>query len=115
MPPIKKSRYQYSLGYTDTAGRTFLTEPPPIAYEDSLDNTIHTVQEGERLQDIAQRYFRDFDSDVFPAAGLWYVIAQFQPTPIIDPTLKLIAGTRLYVPSKRYVAQRVFDPARRKQ
>ena len=115
MPPIKNSRYQYSLGVTDTSGRTFLTEPPRITYEDSLDNVVHVVQGGERLQDLAARYYADFGSDTFPAAGLWYVIAQFQPTPIIDPTLKLAEGTRLYIPSKRYVAQRVFDPARRKQ
>lgn len=115
MPPIKNSRYQYSIGLTDTEGRTFLTEPPRIAYQDSLDNTIHVVQGGERLQDIAERYFGDFGSDVFPAAGLWYIVAQFQPTPIIDPTVKLKEGARLYIPSKRYVAQRVFDQARRKQ
>lgn len=115
MPPLRNSRYQYSTGFTDTDGRTFLTEPPRIAYEDSIENVVHVVQSGERLQDIAHRYFGDFGSDVFPAAGLWYIVAQFQPTPIIDPTLRLKEGTRLYIPSKRYVAQRVFDPSRRKQ
>ena len=116
MPPISKSRYQHSEGVTDTEGRTFLTEPPPIPYVNSIENRVHIVTGGERLQDIANRYFKDFESKegiVFPAAALWYIVAQFQPTPIIDPTLRLAAGLRLYIPSKAYVASRVFDKSRR--
>lgn len=115
MPPLRNSRYQYSTKYTDTSGQSFLTEPAPIIYEDSLDNIIHVVQGGERLQDLAHKYFAEFGSNTFPSAGLWYIIAQFQPTPIVDPTIKLADGMKLYIPSKRYVATRIFDPARRNQ
>ena len=113
MPALRNSRYQHSTTYTDTAGARFLTEPPLIPYVDSLDNKVHTVTGGESLQDIAHKYFGDFGSDTFPAAALWYIVAQFQPTPIIDPTLRLPAGLRLYIPSKAYVASRVFDKSRR--
>jgi hypothetical protein len=110
---MRNSRYQHSTRYTDTAGRMFLTEPPLIPYVNSLDNRVHVVQGGERLQDIAHKYFAEFGDDTFPAAALWYIVAQFQPTPIVDPTLRLQPGARLYIPSKQYVAQRVFDKARR--
>jgi hypothetical protein len=113
MPALRNSRYQHSTTYTDTAGRRFLTEPPLIPYVDSLENRVHVVRGGERLQDIAHQYFAALGDDVFPAAALWYIVAQFQPTPIIDPTLRLSPGLRLYIPSKAYVMSRVFDKSRR--
>ena len=113
MPALRNSRYQHSTIYTDTAGARFLTEPPSLPYVDSVENRVHVVTGGERLQDIAHRYFKDIGDDTFPAAALWYIVAQFQPTPIIDPTLRLAEGLRLYIPSKGYVAQRVFDKSRR--
>lgn len=113
MPALRNSRYQHSTTYTDTAGCRFLTEPPLIPYVDSLENRVHVVTGGERLQDIAHRYFKDLGDDTFPAAALWYIVAQFQPTPIIDPTLRLADGLRLYIPSKTYVTARVFAKSRR--
>jgi hypothetical protein len=113
MPPMDNSRYRHSTVFTDTDRRSFLTEPAPIPYVQSRDNTVHIVQAGERLQDLAQRYYADFGDDTFPAAAFWYVIAKFQPVPIVDPTLRLAAGTRLYIPSKRYLAALIRDRSRR--
>lgn len=109
---LKESRYRYTRAVTDSLGRTSLTDRVPLRYVDAPDNITHIVQEGERMEDIAQRYYSRFDSDVVPAASLAWVLRDFQPIPIIDPTLRLKAGTPVFVPSENFVAQRVFDPRR---
>jgi hypothetical protein len=35
------------------------------------------------------------------ACGFWWAIADFQPDPILDPTLRLEPGRRLFIPSVR--------------
>lgn len=113
MPPVKHSRHQYTIGLTNTAGETFLTDPVPVRYIESSDTIVHVVQEGERMENIAHRYYSVFETPTFPVAGLAWIIRDFQPVPIIDPTLKLKAGTKVYVPAPSFVQQRVFDERRR--
>ena len=72
MPPIKNSRYQYSLGVTDTSGRTFLTEPPRITYGQPLDNVVHVVQGGERLLGLGSEVLRGLRQRHLP--GCWPLV-----------------------------------------
>jgi hypothetical protein len=46
-------------------------------------------------------------------AGLWWVIADFQPDPVHDPTLSLEPGRVLVVPSIRTVQEEIFSETRR--
>ena len=56
---------------------------------------LHTVQSGDTLTSLAGRYFRGLPR----ASGFWWVIADYQPAPITDPTLALSPGTVLVIPS----------------
>jgi hypothetical protein len=75
------------------------------------DNRQHIVKEGDTLFSLAGRYFAPLPRP----AGLWWVIADFQPDPIHDPTLALEVGRVLVVPSVRTVVEEVFSEKRRQE
>lgn len=111
MPPRRLSRYAFSEAYTDDAGDRVLTDPEPYRYRDFEDNRIHIVAEGDTLWSLAGRYFQAFDVP----EELWWVIADFQPDPIHDPTLLLAPGRAIVVPSVRTVLEEVFSEQRRRE
>jgi len=48
-------------------------------------------------------------------AGLWWVIADFQPDPIHDPPVALELGRVLAIASVRTVLEEVFSERRREE
>lgn len=107
---LRDSRYQYCLEMFDAAGVPYITEPEPFVFRVERDNVVHTVVEGDTLWNLAHRYFAGHRRP----KGLWWLIGQFQPTPIVDPTLALVPGTKLIIPSARLLRLAVFSPARRR-
>ncbi len=110
MPPRLYSRHAFCEALTDDAGRLYLTERVPYGYRDLPDNRVHRVATGDTLQTLAARYFFELPN----AAWFWWVIADFQPDPIFDPTIALAPGTLLVVPSTQTVLGRIFDERRRR-
>jgi hypothetical protein len=109
MPPRRFSRYTFSAALLDDAGRLVLTDREPFRFRAFPDNRQHVVQEGETLFSLAGRYFAPLPR----ASGLWWVIADFQPDPVHDPTLALDPGRLVFIPSVRVVTEEVFSEARR--
>lgn len=109
MPPNRFSRHRFTLGVKDDDGNLFLTERVPFGYRERSDNKHHLVRTGDTLYSLAGRYFSAFER----AAGLWWVIADFQPDPIHDPTLALEVGRVLVIPSLRTVQEEIFNERRR--
>jgi Tfp pilus assembly protein FimV len=72
---------------------------------------VHIVKEGETIWSIAGQHFRPHPRP----AGLWWSIADFQPNPIHDPTIRLVPGSVLILPSLRTVLEEVLGEARRKE
>jgi len=110
VPLQSGSRHSFTLGVRDEGGRLFLTEREPYAYVDQSDNRIHVVAQGDTLFHLAGRYFAPLPR----ACGYWWVIADFQPDPIIDPTLELDLGRQLFVPSVRTLTDVILGEARRR-
>jgi hypothetical protein len=105
MPPHVRSRYLATLGLRDALGRLFLTERTPFRYDPTLAGTRqHTVGSSDTLWNLAYRYFSPFPN----AEHLWWVIAEFQPQPILDPTLDLAIGRVIYIPSLRVLQERII-------
>lgn len=78
-------------------------------YRAFYDNVTYTCKEGDTLWTIAASFY----GDAFSRASLLYwIIGDFQPTPIVDPTLAFSAGDRVVVPSVRVVRLFLDDPAR---
>ena len=106
MPPRKNSRYTSSEIRWDTSNVMFLTEPSLVSWDETLEGVKeHTVSEGERLWDLAFRYFTGIEN----AEHLWWVIGAFQPIPLVDPTRPLEVGSTIYVPPVSWVRERVLN------
>lgn len=111
MPPRRYSRFTFSAGFVDEDDGAFLLEDPePFEFQEFSDTRIHTVTESDTVFNLAARYFASFERP----AGLWWIICDFQPDPIIDPTLKLAVGRTLFIPSERVVTEEIFNEARRR-
>jgi hypothetical protein len=110
MGVTRLSRHRFSTGYVvgDT-NLAFLGERAPYAYRDLPDNRQHLVSTGDTIFNLAGRYF----AGVPRAAGLWWVIADFQPIPIHDPTIRLVEGTTIVIPSLRTLHGEILNDKRR--
>ena len=104
------SRYRYCHAYADAAGVMYLDEREPFAFRREADNRLHLVIAGDTWWGLAYRYFQGIDRP----EGLWWLLCEFQPTPILDPTLRLAAGTLVVIPSLRLVRMEVFSEAERR-
>lgn len=109
MPPQTNSRHMFVNGVEDDDGRVHLTERVPYAYRVLPDNVTHTVARGDTLWTLAARYYPALSRP----SGFWWVIADFQPDPIFDPTIILAEGRKLVIPSARTLLSRVLSETRR--
>lgn len=115
MPPRRFSRYTYSTAFLEvlpdgTATEALiLSDPGPFRFRSFTDNRVHVVKQGDTLFSLAFKYFRPLPRP----SGLYWVIMDFQPTPIHDPTLRLADGAQLVIPSVRTVLEEVFSEKRR--
>ena len=107
--PSTGSRYQLCDGLYDEEGRLYLTEREPYRYRDFPDNWVHTVVERDTLFTLAGKYFKPLPR----ACGYWWVIADFQPKVIHDPTIRLESGSKLYIVSLRVLNEIVLSEVRR--
>jgi hypothetical protein len=110
MPPRAGSRHSFAFAYYDDSDKLFLAEREPYRFRTHTDTRTHIVVQGDTLYDLAGRYFAPMPR----ACGFWWVIADFQPDPIIDPTLELTVGRRLYVPSLRVLTDVILSEQRRR-
>lgn len=112
MPPRARSRHIYTTGVRlDDLGEEelFLEERTPYSFAQLSDNRAHVVRAGDTLWSLAGRYFRGLPRP----SGLWWVIADFQPQPIHDPTVELPVGSIVVIPSLRTVEEKIFSEERR--
>lgn len=110
MPPRLHSRFMFETATEDEDGDLLLSEPEPFRYLALRDNRAHVVGVGDTLWNLAARYFRGIPDP----AQLWWVIADFQPEPLLDPTITLVEGSTLIIPSVATVVSRLFSEDRRK-
>lgn len=109
MPPRRYSRYSYCTTIADGDGKLFLTARVPFLFRPLQDTMQYTAKDGDSLYALAAREYAGLPRP----AGLWWVIADFQPERIFDPTIVLAAGQILYIPSLRVVQEQVFSSKRR--
>lgn len=109
MPPQVNSRHQHTKAVPDTNNILRLTDRTPFLYQELEDNDIHEVAEGDTLHTLSARYYAALgELPILSAAQFWWVIADFQPEPIHDPTLRLKVGTRLFIPSVDTLTSRIL-------
>lgn len=111
MAPRTGSRHSFTLGVLDEQDRRFLSEREPYRFREHTDTRVHVVVQGDTLASLAGRYFAPLPR----ACGYWWAIADFQPDPIVDPTLVLASGRRLVIPSLRVLTDVILGEAGRKE
>lgn len=109
MAPRLYSRHTFCYALADGQGRLYLSDREPFRYRNLPDNIPHVVADGETLWNLAARYYDGLERP----ANLWWVIADFQPTPIFDPTISLRPAQQLIIPSLQTVLTLVFSEDRR--
>lgn len=109
MPPRLMSRYEFTSAVSDSNGALVLTDREPYRYVNLPDNSQHVATIGDTWWNLAARYFAPLDN----AADLWWVIADFQPDPVLDPTIAIVVGRVIIIPSVDTVQSRIFDETRR--
>ncbi len=111
VPPRVGSRFGFCLGVLGDPGRRMLTEREPYRYRPLPDNRVHRVADGETWFDLAGRYFAPLPR----ACGYWWAIVDFQPEPVVDPTLALETGSVVVVPSTRVLTEVILGESRRRE
>lgn len=110
MPPGTNSRHLLTTGVTRIEdGLTFLLDREPFRFVNREDNKRVTVRGGDTWQSLAVEHMGSIER----AEELWWVLADFQPDPIVDPTEALEAGKIIFVPSEDFVLSTVFADVRR--
>lgn len=107
MPPRGFSRYVFTSGILDDNNRVYLTSRKPFRFVSRPDNVQHQVKPGDSIFTLALKYYRN--------NTLWWVIADFQPDPLLDPTLDLTPGSVVFIPSFRTVREEIFNEHRREE
>ncbi len=98
------SRYRFTPRVieelADGSRRVFLAMQDPVTpFVPDKDNAVHVVREGDTLENLAARFFNGYTDPAF----LGWIIGQFQPTPILDPSRKLRNNSILIIPSPSLV------------
>ena len=110
MPPRVNSRHSFTEARLEAAsGKLLLGPRVPFRYLDRPDNRVHVVRSGDTLWNLARRYFSPLARlPLYSSSMLYWVIMDFQPTPILDPTRRLADGSTLVIPSVATVVDRVL-------
>ena len=110
MPMFQWSRYRYCTQFTGEDGVTYIDEREPFRYRDEKDNRFHRAKEGDSWWGLSHSYFQG----VPRPSGLWWLLCEYQPTPVIDPTIIIPSNTLVIIPSARVLRMYVFSQQRRR-
>ena len=114
MAPRTNSRHLFTTAQqNDTDAPMYLADRTPYRFNNFLDNTVYEVKGGDTLHRIAAKHYASLGQlPSVSAANLWWVIADFQPIPIHDPTVQLVNGETLVLPSLRVVSEKILQRQR---
>lgn len=103
------SRYDYCWNKATASGKLRKLPRGFFGFKKFSDTVEHQCLEGESLFNLAAFYYHDVFA--YPSM-LYWVIADFQPIPIIDSTIIFSAGDIVYIPSIKTINLQVLDPTR---
>ena len=89
------SRYMLATIIKDANARLKLSLRAKLSYNPGDGDVVHEIAPGDTLWNLAVQYFQG----VPYAATLWWAIADYQPEPILDPTITLTPGDLIVIPS----------------
>jgi hypothetical protein len=95
--------YRHAQAFrVEDSGKLYFGNPERIPYEDRSDTTLYTCYGGEFLWELCVEFLKD----AYPnPADLAEFVANFQPTPIVDWSVPLRAGQKIYIPSVDFLEE----------
>jgi len=112
MAPRAKSRYRFTSGLQDAAGRRVLSERVPFTYVDLADNKDVQARDGDTWFSLAAEHYRTRDNPNL----LYWVICDFQPDgPVLDPGVPPAPGSNVVVPSLKTFDTLIDNESRRRE
>lgn len=100
MPPQVDSRYRKVGILQDNNDILQTVAREPYRFRPRADNGLHQVVVGDTLENLAARFYV---GKRFPGL-LYWVIGDYQPDPILDPSESLAPGRLLVIPSPEFVS-----------
>lgn len=110
MPPRLYSRYSFTQAIPQPDATLQLSDYEPYRYVALDDNIQYTAVAGDTYFHIAGQFYGAIGSR---PAGFFWVICDFQPVPVVDPTVPPAVGSILWIPSARTVTEVILNEARR--
>jgi hypothetical protein len=105
MQRSQESRYYAAEAYTAWNGTILLAEYEPFRYVARDDNILHAAVEGDSWATLAEMYYWMISTR---ACGLYWIGCDFQPEPVVDPTLKISPGKKIILPSAATVQSEIL-------
>lgn len=104
------SRHFLVIGVTRiTDGLTFLLDREPIRFRVRKDNKRVIARGGDTWQGLAAQHLKAVPN----AEQLFWVICDYQPTPIVDSTIDPEPGTIIHIPAVDFVMSAYFNDSQR--
>ena len=104
------SRYRFCDVLTDEDGKSYLSERSPFGYRASPDNLERVVVDNDTWWSIAGLWYRDLAPN---PSMLFWIVCDYQPVPVVDPTLAIPAGVTVYGPHPDVVKEQILNESRR--
>ncbi len=92
-------------------GLTFLLDREPVRFQPRRDNRRVIARAGDTWHSLAAQHLKSIPN----AEQLFWVICDYQPTPVVDCTMDPVAGEVIVIPSEDFVMSAYFTDSRRDQ
>jgi hypothetical protein len=107
-PLLVGSLYRHAMAVQDEDSTVIFLNPERVSFEDRDDTTIYISNGTEYLWDMAQTHYGNISlGDI----SLIEVIAQFQPDPIQDLSIRPKEQLEMYIPSMAFINEVVLGPS----
>jgi hypothetical protein len=110
MAVFRFSRFTNSIARRNTDDQLYLGEREPFVFQELPDTIYHIAREGDTWFNLAGLYYRGMPR----GCGLWWALCDFQNPMVIDPTLRIVPGTLIAIPSESTVRELILAPDRRR-
>lgn len=104
------SRYFMTLGATRVSdGLNFLLDREPLYFQPRSDNKRVVVQATDTWWSLAAAHLSSLPN----AEQFFWVICDYQPNPIMDPTINPMPGTLVIIPDENFIMSTYFADSSR--
>jgi hypothetical protein len=84
----------------ESDGKVYIALPERLPFQSRSDTISHVCKGGETCLSLAVQYYKN---RIGNAIDMWWVIQQFQPSPIVNPCVPFVQNDVILIPSYDYI------------